>query len=75
MISRKALGVSAALLTAAFLFTALAVSGVRAASGAEKESLTAQLEEIAANQGTILAELAEIKESLRILTIRVTQAQ
>ena len=37
--------------------------------------MAAQIDEIAEDQKTILATLAEMKEQLRILTIRVTQAQ
>ena len=37
--------------------------------------MAAQIDEIAEDQKAILATLAEMKEQLRIITIRVTQAQ
>jgi hypothetical protein len=43
--------------------------------GASDPTVLAKLNEILGNQKEIMADLANMKEQLRILTVRVTQAQ
>lgn len=44
-------------------------------SGASDSSALAKLDEILNNQKSIMADLAQIKEELRIIKIRITQSQ
>jgi len=70
----KAVWIPALLLAMAIGF--LAVAGPQThAQPADSPELFQRLDQIAADQKAILAELAEMKEQMRILTIRVTQSQ
>jgi len=73
--SKKMFTGSVVMLVVVIMCMVTAVSLARAASSSDRADMAAQIDQIATNQGTILAELAEIKEQLRIVTIRVTQAQ
>ena len=59
---------------ASLVMVAGRVTHARGSAGAG-ESILAKLNEVIGNQRTILAELAGLKEQLRIITIRVTQSQ
>ena len=64
------------LIACAVLVSVIATAGrVTHAQGSADASIMAKLNEVIGNQQAILADLAGIKEELRIIKIRVTQAQ
>jgi hypothetical protein len=68
--------VFAALVSLAIIAALIAVAGrATHAQGSADASVLAKLNEVIGNQQTILADLAGMKEQLRIITIRVTQSQ
>jgi len=64
--------ISIALIAAVLAFTGRMT---HAQSGSADGELMQKVDQIAADQKAIMADLAGIKEQLRILTIRVTQQQ
>ena len=53
----------------------IADRATQAQSAGQDQSVSAKLDEILGNQRTILENLSNIKEELRIIKIRITQSQ